>query len=52
MVHVNYFCYCVSLRAGAFIIIVVDLILCTIIIFLTKGKQEKDLISINLFDGK
>lgn len=52
MVHLNYFCYCVSLRTGAFIIIVVDLIQCTIIIYLTRGKQEKDLISINLFNVK
>lgn len=52
MVHLDYFCYCVSLRAGAFIIIVVDLIVCTIIIYGTRGKQEKDVISINVFDVK
>lgn len=52
MVHLDYFCYCVSLRAGAFIIIVVDLIVCTIIIYGTRGKQEEDVISINVFDVK
>lgn len=57
MVHLDRFCYCISLRMGSYIITAVNMLVYLVFIYATKGKQAEFRMpsfssKLHCFDGK